>query len=266
MSRLEKAMVLNNRQVGPELFVMEVSASVVAGKCQPGQFLHIKPGGTDDPLLRRPLSIYDVVAGSGRISLLYRVVGKGTGLLTGIKVNDYIDVMGPLGRGFTLPDQPENILLVGGGVGIAPLLFLGRVLRARQCQVTVLCGTGTAAQLVAGDRFQRLGIAWVPATMDGSEGFKGLVTDILDNSMETPANFDRVYTCGPEPMMAVVAGWAQARNIWGEVSLEEHMACGVGACLGCARKLKNNDNGYVKVCKDGPVFNISEVELYKNQG
>lgn len=263
MACLDKAMVLNNRQVGPELFVMELSSAVMAGQCRPGQFLHIKPGGTEDPLLRRPLSIYDVVAGSGRISLLYRIVGKGTGLLTGVKVNDYIDIMGPLGRGFALPDQPENILLVGGGVGIAPLLYLGRVLRERQCNVKVLCGAGSAGQLVAGERFQDLGIAFVSATMDGSAGVKGLVTDLL-KSDDTLTGIDRVYTCGPEPMMAAVAGWAAAHKIWGEVSLEEHMACGVGACLGCARQLKNSDDGYVKVCKDGPVFNINEVELYKN--
>ncbi len=265
MSSLEKAMVLNNRQVGSELFVIELSAPAMAGKCQPGQFLHIKPGRTDDPLLRRPISIYDVVAGSGRISLLYRVVGKGTGLLTRVKVNDQVDIMGPLGRGFTLPDQAESVLLVGGGVGIAPLLYLGRILKEKQCQVTVLCGAATAGQIVAGERFQDLGMSFKSATMDGSAGLKGLVTDLL-NSYEAPAGIDRVYTCGPEPMMAAVAGWAGAQNIWGEVSLEEHMACGVGACLGCARKLNNDNDGYVKVCKDGPVFNINQVELYKNQG
>ncbi|MEA4925543.1 MAG: dihydroorotate dehydrogenase electron transfer subunit [Syntrophomonadaceae bacterium] len=265
MSKLEKAMVLNNRRVGPELFVMEVSAAAMAGLCRPGQFLHVKPGGTDDPLLRRPLSIYDAVAGSGRISLLYQVVGKGTGLLTDVKVNDTIDLMGPLGRGFTLPDRPENIVLVGGGVGIAPLLYLGRVLRERQCQVKVLGGAGTAAQLVAEERFQALRIEFITATLDGSAGIKGLVVDLLD-SPDLTAGIDRVYTCGPEPMMAAVAGWARARNIWGEVSLEEHMACGVGACLGCARKLKHQDEGYVKVCKDGPVFNFDEIEFYKNLG
>lgn len=263
MSILEKAMVLSNQLVGPDLYNMEISAPAMAVKCLPGQFLHIKTGGTDDPLLRRPLSIYDVVAESGTISLLYRVVGKGTGLLTSVKVNEYVDVMGPLGRGFTLPEQPENVMLVGGGVGIAPLLYLGRALRDRQCQVKVLCGAATTAQLVAGDRFEGLGISFIPATMDGTAGVKGLVTDLLNNR-EISAGIDRVYTCGPEPMMAAVAEWAQTRDVCGEVSLEEHMACGVGACLGCARKLRNEDNGYVKVCKDGPVFNINEVELYKN--
>lgn len=265
MSKLEKAMVLSNRQIGPELFVMEISAGAMAGECQPGQFLHVRPGGTDDPLLRRPLSIYDVVTESGRIALLYRVVGKGTGLLTSVKSNNYIDLMGPLGRGFTLPDQPEHIILVGGGVGIAPLLYLGRVLKARQCQVKVLCGAGTAAQLVAEERFKALEIEFIAATMDGSTGIKGLVIDLLDNQ-DLTTGIDRVYTCGPEPMMAAVAGWAETHNIWAEVSLEEHMACGVGACLGCARKLKHQDEGYVKVCKDGPVFNVNEIELYKNLG
>lgn len=264
MSSIEKATALNNRQEGPSLFVMELSAPVTAQICKPGQFLHIKTGLTNDPLLRRPLSIYDVMPARGRISLLYRVVGKGTGLLTGIKVNDAIDVMGPLGRGFALPDEPQNILLVGGGVGIAPLLYLGRVLRERHCKVKVMCGAGTAAQLVAADRFEGLDITFMAATMDGSAGIKGLVTDLLSDS--EAEGIDRLYTCGPEPMMALVAKWAQTHNIWGEVSLEEHMACGVGACLGCARKLGSDDKDYVKICKDGPVFNIKEVALYKDQG
>lgn len=264
MSSLEKAVVFNNRQAGPGLFVMDLYAPVMAKKCRPGQFLHIRAGSTDDPLLRRPLSIYDAMPSNGRISLLYQVVGKGTGLWTKVQVNDYIDIMGPLGRGFTLPDQPEKILLVGGGVGIAPLLYLGRVLRELKCQVTVLCGVRTAAQLVAAESFEGLGIAFMAATMDGTAGVEGLVTGLL--STAGAETVDRVYTCGPEPMMAAVAEWAQTHKIWGEVSLEEHMACGVGACLGCARQLGRDDKNYVKVCKDGPVFNMQAVDLYKNQG
>ena len=264
MSGLEKGMVLSNRQVATDMYILEFSAPSIARECKPGQFLHVRTGSTDAPLLRRPLSIYDVVAGSGRISLLYRVVGKGTDLLTGLMTNQYIDVMGPLGRGFTLPDRPENTILVGGGVGIAPLLYLGRVLKERQCRVLVMCGAGTAEQLVT-CKFDELDMQVLPATMDGSSGHKGLVTDLL-TGLNNPGDIDKVYTCGPEPMMAAVAQWAQAHNIWGEVSLEEHMACGVGACLGCARRLKTVDEGYVKVCKDGPVFNFNEVELYKNMG
>jgi dihydroorotate dehydrogenase electron transfer subunit len=262
MSLSEKGLVLSHQEVAKAMFLMEFEAPALAGECKPGQFLHVRPGSTNDPLLRRPISLYDVDQKNGRVSLLYRVVGKGTNLLTGIKVNDTVDVMGPLGRGFAVPDSPENILLVGGGIGTAPLVYLGRVLKERNCKVQVICGAASADQLVAQDKLQQMDIAYLPATVDGSAGLQGLVTDVL--ATLEPNGIDRIYTCGPEPMMELVAQYAKVNNIWGEVSLEEHMACGVGACLGCARKLKNCHEGYVKVYKDGPVFNMNEVCLYKN--
>jgi dihydroorotate dehydrogenase electron transfer subunit len=265
MSLLTKGKVLCHRQVAPDMFSLGFAAPAVARESKPGQFLQVLTGSTHDPLLRRPLSLFDVEQDKGVITLLYRVVGKGTGLLTGLNVNDPINIMGPLGRGFALPEQPEKVWLIGGGVGIAPLLFLGRVLRDRNCQVRVLGGAANAQGLWAGNRFERLGIPFMAATMDGSDGYTGLVTDLL-RSQGNPDEIERIYTCGPEAMMAAVAGYAQENNIWGEVSLEEHMACGVGACLGCARQLKSGDQGYVKVCKDGPVFNMDEVELCRQQG
>lgn len=260
MPIMEKGLVINHQQLAQDMYVMEFLAPSIAKECKPGQFLHVRPGNTNDPLLRRPLSLYDVDQEKGSISLLYRVVGKGTDLLTGLKVNDYIDIMGPLGRGFSLPESPKNALLVGGGVGIAPLVYLGRVLKERECQVTVMCGAANAGQLVVDDKFQQLDITFLSATIDGSAGYKGLVTDLLVTQVK-PGGFDIIYTCGPEPMMDLVALYAAIHHIWGEVSLEEHMACGVGACLGCARRLKASDETYAKVCKDGPVFNMKEVEF-----
>ncbi len=255
----EHGLVMSHQKIAQDMYVMEFKAPNIAKECRPGQFLHVRPGNTNDPLLRRPLSLYDVDQVNGSISLLYRVVGKGTDLLTGIKVNDYIDVMGPLGRGFSLPDRPKKALLVGGGVGIAPLVYLGRVLQQMDCQVTVMCGASTASQLVVEEKLSQLNISFLAATMDGSAGIKGLVTDLL--ATRNPEEFDLIYTCGPEPMMDLVVRYAAKHHIWGEVSLEEHMACGVGACLGCARRLKPSDEGYVKICKDGPVFNMTEVEF-----
>ncbi|MDD3363780.1 MAG: dihydroorotate dehydrogenase electron transfer subunit, partial [Syntrophomonas sp.] len=142
----------------------------------------------------------------------------------------------------------------------APLVYLGRVLKERECHVMVMCGAANADQLVAADKFKQLDIPFLPAAMDGSAGYKGLVTDLLLTQVNA-GGFDIIYTCGPEPMMDLVALYAEIHHIWGEVSLEEHMACGVGACLGCARRLKASDEAYVKVCKDGPVFNMTEVEF-----
>lgn len=263
MTGIYKGLVVSNRQAASDMYIMEFIAPDMARECKPGQFLQVRSGATNDPLLRRPFSIYDVAAASGTISLLYRMVGKGTGLLAAVKEQAYVDVMGPLGRGFTLPDKPENIVMVGGGVGVAPLLYLGRTLRERHCQVRLLYGAENAAQLVAESQFAELGIPVLTATMDGSVGQKGLATDLLVG-LDNSGPIDKIYACGPEAMMEVAANWGKARKIWGEVSLEEHMACGVGACLGCARQLQTLAKGYVKVCLDGPVFNIDEVELYKH--
>lgn len=264
MSGLEMGRVLDNHPVTRDWFVMDIAAPATAQKCQPGQFLHIRPIPTYDPLLRRPLSIYDVLSARGIISLLYRVAGRGTSLLAKAQPEDNIDIMGPLGRGFTIPMENESIILVGGGVGVAPLMYLARVSLERRCRVKLLLGAANATQLGAAKRFERVGAQVKTASLDGSAGRHGLVTDLLEE--ENPSDYSRIYTCGPVPMMARVSAWAKTHDMWGEVSLEEHMACGVGACLGCACQLNALQPGYAKVCKDGPVFNIDAVELSPDQG
>lgn len=262
MPSVGKGLVIGHNQVHNDMYELEFILPGVSSECRPGQFVHIVPDLDNGPLLRRPLSLYDVDKKLGSITLLYKVVGKGTSLLTRVRSKDYVDVMGPLGRGFSLPGPAKRVLLVGGGVGIAPLVYLARVLKENNCNVKVLHGTGNRKELVALDKLRQIGVDFLPATMDGSAGYKGWVTDLLAEKIN-PENIDFIYTCGPEPMMAVVAEFAQKYNIPGEVSLEEHMACGVGACLGCARKLRAEDEHFVKVCKDGPVFSIKEVELFK---
>jgi len=265
MPSLEKGVVLSNQQVGEHLWEIELIAPRVARDCQAGQFVHLKIDESNSPLLRRPLSIYDVNKNTGKIILLYKIVGVGTQLISSKRAGESIDIMGPLGKGFTINPSFKNVLLAGGGVGIAPLLYLGRVLTSLGIQATVAHGAASENQLVAGERFKQLGIEYLPATMDGSAGFHGLVTDLIIEKLN-PGSIDFIYCCGPEPMMAAVADYAHKHGIPGQVSLEEYMACGVGACLGCARKLKNKDERYVKVCQDGPVFDIDEVELYKQPG
>ncbi|HWP96161.1 MAG TPA: dihydroorotate dehydrogenase electron transfer subunit [Syntrophomonadaceae bacterium] len=258
MPSLENGLVVRNVQLSRDLYEMEFIAPNMAGECQPGQFVHVKVGSEDSPLLRRPLSLYDVDHHLGSVILLYKVVGKGTALLSQLQAKNYVDVMGPLGRGFTLPNEKRNVLLVGGGVGIAPLVYLARELKERECNVKVVHGTQTRADLVAGERLGKIGVDFLPATMDGSAGCKGLVTDLLNKKVD-PGWVDILYTCGPELMMAAVAEYARRHQIRGQVSLEEKMACGVGACLGCARQAKSNDAHYVKVCKEGPVFDLNDV-------
>ncbi|QGT99666.1 Dihydroorotate dehydrogenase (NAD(+)), electron transfer subunit [Candidatus Syntrophocurvum alkaliphilum] len=262
MPSLANGLVVGHRKLSKDMYELEFIAPEIANECKPGQYINLKVGNELDPLLRRPLSLYDVDKRLGSITLLYKVVGKGTQILTRTKVKEYVDVMGPLGRGFKILEEKSNALLIGGGVGIAPLVYLARVLKDNNCNVQVLHGTDTKNNLVDFNKLEEIGVEYILATDDGSFGFKGFVTDFLKEKIN-PKEIDYIYCCGPEPMMAEVAKYALVNNIDGEVSLEEHMACGVGACLGCARKLKSKDELYVKVCKDGPVFNINEVELNK---
>ncbi|MGR6835670.1 dihydroorotate dehydrogenase electron transfer subunit [Syntrophomonas erecta] len=262
MPGIENGLVIRHNQISDDMYEIEFISPKIAPLCQPGQFIHVKPGVYNQPLLRRPLSLCDVDKKLGSITLLYKRVGEGTDMLTRVRTKDYLDVMGPLGQGFSLPGSGKNVVLVGGGVGIAPLVYLARVLKEQHCQVKVFHGMENRRQLAAFEKFRAIGIDFLPATMDGSAGFKGLVTDLLWKKIN-PTEIDYVYTCGPEPMMAAVADYCREYGLPGEVSLEEYMACGVGACLGCARKLKPEDEYYVKVCHDGPVFNMQDVCLYK---
>ncbi len=259
MPLVEKGLVIGHNQVDADLFELEFINPEIAMECQAGQFLQVLPGENYDPLLRRPISLYDVDKKLGSITLLYKVVGKGTQLFTQIKTKEYIDIMGPLGNGFTLAAD-KNVVLVGGGVGIAPLIYLARSLKEANCNVTVLHGAENSSQLVTLKKLRELEVEFMPATMDGSAGYKGFVTDLLREKLPA-TEIDYIYTCGPEAMMSAVAVFARDNDIAAQVSLEEHMACGVGACLGCARKLKASDETYIKVCKDGPVFNINELEI-----
>jgi dihydroorotate dehydrogenase electron transfer subunit len=260
MPDLEQALVISNNEVGPSLFEMELAASQTVPLCQPGQFVHLRVSSTHDPLLRRPLSLYDVDKNRGTITLLYKIAGRGTDLLSRTQAGSYIDIMGPLGRPFSFPTAGKTVVLVGGGVGIAPLLYLARQLMEKGCGVKVLYGSQSSRELVALPRFQQLGVEIETAAWDLESGYQGLVTDLLAERI-SGQNIGFLYTCGPEPMMAKVAEYARRYNLKGELSLEQHMACGVGACLGCARKLADRDSHYVKVCKDGPVFGLDEVEV-----
>lgn len=256
---VEKSLVVSHKQMNRDMYQLEFVSPEIAALSQPGQFIHVRVDHQHDPLLRRPLSIYDVDKGAGVVTLLYKVVGQGTQLLTRIRPEEHLDVMGPLGQGFNIEPPGRHMVLIGGGVGIAPLVYLARVLKAGGYQVTVLNGSDQAVNLVAAGKLNEIGVEYYPATDDGSAGFHGVVTDLLKENIK-PETIDYIYACGPDAMMAVTAEYAAAHKIPGQVSLEEHMACGVGACLGCARRLQNSDDKYVKICKDGPVFDIEPID------
>ncbi|MDR1616078.1 MAG: dihydroorotate dehydrogenase electron transfer subunit [Syntrophomonadaceae bacterium] len=258
-----QGMVIDNTQKKSGWYEMELSTPSFASDAQPGQFLHIKTGDGNYPLLRRPFSICDFDKDTGRLFLMYKLLGSGTEWLSNVMSGGYVDIIGPLGRGFTYPAPGARVILVGGGIGIAPLLYLARRLTERKCRLLMFYGAEERCQLSALNKFKRLGVGTDVATRDGSAGFTGLVTDLVQQKIASE-KADVIYTCGPEIMMAKVAAIAAQYQIPGELSLEEYMACGVGACLGCARKLKTRDDNFIKICKDGPVFSFSQMEFDLN--
>ncbi len=213
----------------------------------PGQFVQVRADASPSTLLRRPISINFVDTAAGELWLLVHAVGSGTRALCALREGERVDVVLPLGTGFPLCSGGERVLLVGGGVGSAPLLYLGSRLAARGCDVTFLLGGRRAADVLQADCCKRYGRVCI-TTEDGSAGERGVVTD---HSLWTEASFATVYTCGPRPMMRAVAARAAAMGARCYVSLENTMACGLGACLCCVQQ---TTEGHVCVCTDGPVF------------
>ena len=219
----------------------------------PGQFVEIRIDGSPTTFLRRPISINYVDKDANELWLLVAAVGDGTRKLAELKAGDLLNCLLPLGNGFTMPQKPEErILLVGGGVGVAPLLYMGAEMAEKGCQPTFLLGARTARDLLMLDEFRKYGRVCI-TTEDGSEGEKGFVTN---HSLLHKEQFDRIATCGPTPMMKAVACYARQAEMECEASLENLMACGLGACLCCVEK---TTDGNLCVCKDGPVFNIHKL-------
>ena len=218
----------------------------------PGQFVEVRVDGSPSTFLRRPISINFVDRENNELWLLVATVGEGTKQLAKLKFGDVLNCVLPLGNGFTPAKTGEKVLLVGGGVGVAPLLYMGAEMKRQGIEPTFLLGARTANDLLMLPIFNMFGRAYV-TTEDGSMGEKGFVTN---HSILAEEHFDRISTCGPTPMMKAVARYARQNNVDCEVSLENLMACGLGACLCCVEK---TTEGNLCVCKDGPVFNIKKL-------
>lgn len=217
-----------------------------------GQFVQVRIDETPEVMLRRPISVNFVDKQQGELWLLVHNVGAGTQWLTNRKPGQVINLVMPLGKGFNL-DISSPALLVGGGVGTAPLLYLASQLREKGLQVFALLGARSAADVLQRDLFERYATVYM-TTEDGSAGEKGLVTQ---HSLWSQQEFSHIYTCGPKPMMKAVAQLAQKLGVSCEASLENMMACGLGACLCC---VEDTSNGNLCVCKEGPVFNTDELK------
>jgi dihydroorotate dehydrogenase electron transfer subunit len=220
---------------------------------QPGQFIQVRVDGSPSSYLRRPISINFVDYESNELWLLVQTVGEGTKTLSKLTPGSLVNIILPLGNSFSIPQPTEKVLLIGGGVGVAPLLMLGKLLQESQTEVTFLLGARSANDLLELEYFERYGEV-LTTTEDGSGGEKGYVTQ---HSVLKTRFFDRVYTCGPKPMMMAVAAFCKQNNIECEVSLENSMACGIGACLCC---VEDTVDGHVCTCTEGPGFNIKKLK------
>ena len=216
----------------------------------PGQFVQVRVDDSPSTYLRRPISIHDVDRDNHTISLLVQMVGEGTRHLGAVSIGEGLNLVLPLGKGYTLPSANERVLLVGGGIGIAPLYYLGKRMAVKP---VFLLGGKKASDLVRLDAYSALGETLV-TTEDGTLGEKGMVTM---HSVWKERKFDKIYVCGPKRMMMAVADIAKKNDVWCEVSLEHMMACGLGACLCC---VEDTIDGHLCVCKEGPVFNVRRLK------
>lgn len=228
----------------------------IAGAAEPGQFVMVQCAAGSDPFLRRALSVSDVAGDA--VSLVVQDVGPGTHLMRAFEEGAPVSLLGPLGKGFDTDLNNAHVLIIAGGVGIAPFPFLIKALAEGRNRVTVLAGGRNRDAVTDLDTlFEGLDVSFQVVTEDGSLGQKGLVTDHLPDL----ATVDRIYTCGPNPMLAAVKRIADGAGVPCQLSLEGKMACGVGVCLGCTCKGKTDEEPYLKVCTDGPVFWSEEVRL-----
>lgn len=244
--------VVSVERIHERYVLLKLTDSQPLPEMLPGQFVEVRVDGTSHTFLRRPISINYVDRDRNELWLLVATVGDGTRRMAEMQPGELLNCVLPLGNGFTPAKSGEKVLLVGGGVGVAPLLYMGAEMQKAGIEPTFLLGARSAKDLLMLPLFRRYGRVFM-TTEDGSEGEKGFVTN---HSLLQQEHFDRISTCGPTPMMKAVARYARQAGIDCEVSLENLMACGVGACLCCVEK---TTEGNLCVCKEGPVFNVNRL-------
>ncbi|MFW5648513.1 MAG: dihydroorotate dehydrogenase electron transfer subunit [Candidatus Alkaliphilus sp. MAG34] len=253
MKRLYYPTIVEQKQIAENIFSMKLQCGEIAETALSGQFVNLY-SKEKDMLLPRPISICEIDKKEGIITLVYAVVGRGTESFSHLKKGDTIKVLGPLGNGFKMEEGITVHMLVGGGIGVPPLVELSKHLKGK-----VYAFLGFAEHPILVKELESYGAEVFVATEDGSVGFKGNVVELLNKK---DIKGDMIYSCGPKPMLRAVSKWAGERGIGAQVSMEERMACGIGVCLGCTCKTKKeNEKDWQnrKVCTDGPVFWSEEV-------
>ncbi len=245
--------VTENSRLHKNYCLLKLTSDEALPDMQPGQFVEVRVDNSPTTFLRRPISINYVDKATNELWLLIQLVGDGTRRMAEYRPGDTVNIMLPLGNGFTVPSQKEQkLLLIGGGVGTAPMLYLGAILKNAGFNPTFLLGARSKDDVLQLEEFKKFGTVYI-TTEDGSLGEKGYVTN---HTILKKTHFNQIYTCGPKPMMVAVAKYAASASISCEVSLENTMACGIGACLCCVEKTVD---GHICVCTEGPVFNIDKL-------
>jgi dihydroorotate dehydrogenase electron transfer subunit len=272
----EDAEVLDHQEVAEGTFRLQLHCQRIALTARPGQFLMLAVHKGTDPLLKRPFSFHRILPDEGLIEILYRVVGQGTWRLSQCSPGTRLNLLGPLGNGFTLPEKDNPaIALIAGGIGIAPLHELMVQLTSNPAgaggrAIHLFYGARTATELIPIEPYENMGITVHCSTDDGSLGYRGYVTRFFELSTEQEhLQPTTVYSCGPLVMLHGVAKWSLAKKVPAQLSLESLMACGIGACLGCALPAPHPDDpmsdNYLHVCKDGPIFEAGSIAWTKLQ-
>ena len=250
------AAILGSYPLSTGYFECEFTWDKAAPSPEPGQFFTVRASDDTVPLLRRPFAFSAFDGKEGTVSMIFQKRGRGTCLLSAKQKGDRLDVIGPLGKPFPMPDRGEKTLLVAGGIGIGPIIFLAQTLRKEKIPVIMVFGCRTASLLPSGGSFAASEA--VICTDDGSRGFKGTAGDYLKSIERSVGSGTIIYACGPQPMLKTCHSIAVRQGCECFVSVEQVMACGVGACMGCA--VKSAAGGYKRACTDGPVFNSKDLQ------
>jgi dihydroorotate dehydrogenase electron transfer subunit len=262
----ETSIIIDNQQVGPHYHRISLSCASAYENSRPGQFVMVHLPGLRAPLLRRPFSIHQLIFDKNQIKglvLLFKIAGPTTRALAQLRPGDPLDLLGPLGNHFTLPQGVHRVYMAAGGIGVAPMLFLKWFLERRGIHkenITLFLGGRGQDDLVCKDEFHQQEITVKVSTDDGSEGEACLLTDPLETATKNHPP-DMIYACGPTGMLKCVAGIAETYSVACQISVETLMACGVGACLGCAVSSLKDPSKYLHACIDGPVFNVDTLAL-----
>jgi dihydroorotate dehydrogenase electron transfer subunit len=262
------ATVIANRRLSADYNVLSLAAPEIAASARPGQFVMIKTSGGQDPLLRRPFSIFEILRDAGGrpsgVSIFNKRIGAGTTLLSRVEAGMRLPLLGPLGRPFEPIDPPAEAWMIAGGVGLAPFVTLAAALKARKTPTTLYYGARRAEELYCVELFEAMDVTVVLATEDGSRGVRGRITVPLEAALEERplGNPVKLYVCGPTPMMHACAQIARTYGRACDVSLEQVMGCGLGGCYSCvvlARGAAGGTPHHTRTCIDGPVFDAQRV-------